>query len=109
MPPGARNLTATGAELVEAVVAITSGPVLPASIAARIFGEFQRAEHPAQLTAREREVLRCLARGYDNRDIAETLNISIRTVNRHLENIRNKVGQHRRSDLFQLASDLTDD
>jgi DNA-binding NarL/FixJ family response regulator len=100
--------SATGAELLAAVLAVPHGPVLPPAVAARVFGEFQHPARPGQLTAREREVLACLARGYDNRDIADALGISIRTVNRHLENIRSKVGQHRRSDLFQLASDAAD-
>jgi DNA-binding NarL/FixJ family response regulator len=100
--------SATGAELAAAVLAVRSGPVLPPALAARVFGEFQRPARRDQLTPREREVLGCLARGYDNRDISDALGISIRTVNRHLENIRGKVGQHRRSDLFQLASDGAD-
>jgi DNA-binding NarL/FixJ family response regulator len=99
--------SATGAELLTAVLAVPHGPVLPPAVAARVFGEFQHPARPGQLTAREREVLACLARGYENRDIADALGISIRTVNRHLENIRAKVGQHRRADLFELAKDTS--
>jgi DNA-binding NarL/FixJ family response regulator len=51
------------------------------------------------------EVLQLLARGYENDQIADTLDISIRTVNRHLEDIRKRLGQHRRSDLVKVAVD----
>nr|WP_269454360.1 helix-turn-helix transcriptional regulator [Saccharothrix espanaensis] len=59
-------------------------------------GELHQGTPP--LTDRERDVLRCLAKGYDNREIADTLGIAVRTVNRHLENIRAKLGHRRRSD-----------
>jgi DNA-binding NarL/FixJ family response regulator len=91
---------ATSSELRHAVHAVLDGPVLPAELAARLIGVFQR---PAELTAREREVLRCLAKGYDNREIADELAVAVRTVNRHLENIRAKLGHRRRSDLMRLA------
>jgi DNA-binding NarL/FixJ family response regulator len=91
---------ATTAELTHAVLAVLDGPVLPPEIAARLVGEFQ---HRSTLTVREREVLGCLARGYDNREIAEELGVAVRTVNRHLENIREKLGSRRRSELIRLA------
>jgi DNA-binding NarL/FixJ family response regulator len=46
----------------------------------------------ALLTVREREVLRLLAKGRSNDDIASELVVSIRTVERHVENIYGKVG-----------------
>jgi DNA-binding NarL/FixJ family response regulator len=91
---------ATTAELTHAVLAVLDGPVLPPEIAARLVGEFQ---HRSTLTGREREVLGCLARGHDNREIAEELGVAVRTVNRHLENIREKLGSRRRSELIRLA------
>ena len=39
------------------------------------------------LSAREREVLTLAARGYDNDDIAKALHLSVRTVERHLQNV----------------------
>jgi DNA-binding NarL/FixJ family response regulator len=62
--------------------------------------------YPATLTPREREVLHCLAMGYDNREIAEQLTIAIRTVNRHLENIRRKLRCTRRSELIRFARNI---
>jgi DNA-binding NarL/FixJ family response regulator len=47
---------------------------------------------PAGLTARELEVLRLVARGRSNREIADELYLSVKTVARHLSNIFCKVG-----------------
>lgn len=44
------------------------------------------------LTPREKEVLCCLARGDNNREIASALGIAECTVNQHLQNISEKVG-----------------
>jgi DNA-binding CsgD family transcriptional regulator/pimeloyl-ACP methyl ester carboxylesterase len=46
-----------------------------------------RPASPMSLSAREREVLTLAARGYDNDDIATALHLSIRTVERHLQNV----------------------
>lgn len=89
----------TADQVAEAVHAVLAGPVLPPEVAALVIGEFQRGE----LTPREQEVLRALANGYDNREIADDLGISVRTINRHLENIRAKLGTHRRSELIRYG------
>jgi DNA-binding NarL/FixJ family response regulator len=49
------------------------------------------------LTRREVEVLHLLARGLMDREIAETLGISDRTVHKHVENIRAKLGVRTRA------------
>ncbi|MGQ9369372.1 response regulator [Azospirillum sp. ST 5-10] len=55
------------------------------------------------LTAREAEVLLWLARGKPNRDIAEILGLSPRTVNKHLEQIFAKLGVENRTAAATLA------
>jgi DNA-binding CsgD family transcriptional regulator/DNA-binding SARP family transcriptional activator len=50
------------------------------------------SDYPAGLSAREVEVLRLVARGDTNRQIAATLVISVKTVNAHITNILNKIG-----------------
>jgi pimeloyl-ACP methyl ester carboxylesterase/DNA-binding CsgD family transcriptional regulator len=49
------------------------------------------------LTAREREVLACVARGLGDREIAEQLSLSPHTVHRHVANIRGKLGSPSRT------------
>jgi DNA-binding CsgD family transcriptional regulator len=57
----------------------------------------------AALTPRETEVLSWLAKGKTNRDIADILGMSPRTVNKHLEHIFEKLGVETRSAAAALA------
>ena len=59
-----------------------------------------------QLTAREREVLRLLARGLSNRDIGEKLYISETTAKFHVGNILRKLGVSRRAEAVYEATKL---
>ena len=49
------------------------------------------------LTARESEVLALVARGHTNQEIAEMLVLSVRTVQRHVENVYGRLGLHSRA------------
>jgi DNA-binding NarL/FixJ family response regulator len=62
-----------------------------------------RSETKAGLTAREQEVARLLARGSSNRDIAQPLSTSERTIEAHLRNMRRKLGLASRSQLIAWA------
>lgn len=53
-----------------------------------------RADAAGGLTARELEVLRLIAAGYTNNQIAAALVLSVRTVERHIETIYGKLGSH---------------
>lgn len=57
----------------------------------------------ATLTPREQEVLTCIAEGQTTREIAETLVISPKTVERHRENIMTKLNLHNRTELVKYA------
>jgi DNA-binding CsgD family transcriptional regulator len=61
------------------------------------------APGPANLSARERELLTLVAQGRTDAQIAAQLYISIRTVRSHLDRIRDKTGCRRRADLTRLA------
>jgi HD-GYP domain-containing protein (c-di-GMP phosphodiesterase class II) len=66
------------------------------------------AEPPAGLTTREIEVLRMLARGMTNKQTAQQLEISPKTVGRHVESIYSKIGASTRAAaaLFAVEHDL---
>ncbi len=55
-------------------------------------GPYRRAADPMGLTARELDVLRLVAQGSTNQEIAERLVLSVRTVERHLSNVYEKLG-----------------
>ena len=64
----------------------------------------KRDVHPAHLlSAREREVMEYLARGYTNREIAAKLEISIKTVDTHRGHVLKKLGLRNNSDLTRFA------
>lgn len=71
-----------------------------------VCGAFLRSEggSPVQdLSAREREVLKMIAEGNPNRDIAKLLHISPRTVDSHRANILKKLGVNSNAELTQMA------
>ena len=56
-----------------------------------------------QLTPREREIVQMVAEGRSNKEIAETLRISVRTAETHRNNVLRKLGLHSASDLTRYA------
>jgi DNA-binding NarL/FixJ family response regulator len=65
--------------------------------------DVERLRARVPLTRRETEVLLWLARGKSNRDIAQILNISYRTINKHLEQIYPKLGVETRTSAVAMA------
>ncbi|MCT7663585.1 response regulator transcription factor [Shinella kummerowiae] len=63
----------------------------------------EAAQLVAQLTDREREVLDMVGRGWSTREIAETLNLSPRTVDTHRANIAHKLGTTSVAEFARLA------
>ncbi len=98
-------------ELITAIHAAAIGEVyLYPSLAKLLVRDFLSAERPAEdkvnldgLTQREHEVLTHLAEGASNDEIAASLVISPKTVERHRENIMRKLNLHSRSDLVRYA------
>jgi DNA-binding NarL/FixJ family response regulator len=58
------------------------------------------------LSPRERQVLELLARGHTNREVADRLALSIKTVETHRARLSDKLGLHGRADLVRIAVDL---
>jgi len=65
-----------------------------------------RGEHYADLTARETEILKLVAGGATNAEIAARLTLSQRTVEGHLYRIFGKLGVSRRGELVDVQRDL---
>ena len=80
-------------ELCRAIKAAAAGQVqLSPKAAARLLREVRAPESPEALTERETEVLRLLALGQSNKEIARTLSIGEKTVKTHVSNILAKLG-----------------
>ena len=101
--------------LVEAIRATARGQsFLQPAIASKVLAEFNRlsraapepAELPEALSEREREVLRLLARGASNKEIAGQLDIAEGTVKNHVTSILGKIGVDDRTRAALRARDL---
>lgn len=80
-------------ELVRGIKAAAAGQVqLSPEVAARLMREVDVPESPEVLTERETEVLRLLAQGKANKEIAAALIIGEKTVKTHVSNILSKLG-----------------
>jgi DNA-binding NarL/FixJ family response regulator len=102
----------TDAEIIAAVREVAGGgrylnPALGARVIAAEAGERRRVDDDP-LSDREREVLRLLALGHTNKEIAELLHISVRTVESHRSHVMQKLSLSTRAELVQhaLASGL---
>ena len=85
-------------ELCASIHAAAAGQVrLAPQAAARLMNEVRAPENPDSLTEREIEVLRLLAQGQANKEIARALHIAEKTVKTHVSNILAKLGLQSRT------------
>jgi two-component system, NarL family, response regulator NreC len=100
---------AADTDVVDAVRAVAAGeryvhPALGARLIAAESEERKRAESDP-LSEREREVLRLLALGHTNQEIAALLYISVRTAETHRAHVMQKLGLSSRAELVRYALD----
>ena len=94
-------------DLIEACRSAMRGePFLYPGAVAALIREYLGREEDAPdsvLTPREEEVIKLVAEGHSSKEIAETLTISVKTVERHRANILAKLGMRDRLDLTKYA------
>jgi DNA-binding NarL/FixJ family response regulator len=102
--------SASREELLDAVRRVAAGDtVFTPGLAGLVLGEFRRMSEPAagpdhpELTDRETEVLKMVAKGMSYKQIAERLVISHRTVQNHVQNTLRKLQMHNRVELTRYA------
>lgn len=101
---------AAASELVAAIRAVYNGEaVLSPCITRMLLEDYLRKEsvksemEPDLLSPREREVLQLIAEGKTSREIAEILNLSVKTVQSHRTSLMQKLDLHDRGDLIKYA------
>jgi DNA-binding NarL/FixJ family response regulator len=104
---------ASAERLLEAILAVASGQsFLQPAVAAKVVAEFSRlSTRPAEsvdklLSERELEVLRMLARGASNKEIASALFLAEGTIKNHITNVLTKLGVTDRTQAALKARDL---
>jgi DNA-binding NarL/FixJ family response regulator len=104
--------SASREELIAAVRRVSVGDsVFTPGLAGLVLGEFRRLSDPAsasdptrpELTERETEVLKMVAKGMSYKQIAERLVLSHRTVQNHVQNTLRKLQMHNRVELTRYA------
>jgi DNA-binding NarL/FixJ family response regulator len=96
-------------ELLSAVRRVAAGDtVFTPGLAGLVLGEFRRMATPGgpqepELTERETEVLKMVAKGMSYKQIAERLVLSHRTVQNHVQNTLRKLQMHNRVELTRYA------
>jgi DNA-binding NarL/FixJ family response regulator len=104
--------TISGDELAHAVIRVAEGDaVFSPRLAGFVLDAFRAGERVHsdteldELTAREREVLQLIARGYRYKEIAARLHLSIKTVESHVSNVLRKLQLSSRAELTRWAAE----
>ena len=98
-------------ELLQGIRAVAAGgKYLDSTVAGRVINDFGRRgpavpSHPrdSELTTREEEVLRLVAWGYSNKEIAAQLNVSVKTIETHKMKAMQRLGLQSRIDIVRFA------
>ena len=83
--------------------------LLHSPTAQMVMASLPAREYPDGLTGREVQTLRLIAAGMSNREMAETLSVSVRTIERHIENLYRKIAARSKADAtaYAFRHDLT--
>jgi DNA-binding NarL/FixJ family response regulator len=98
-----------GVELVNAIRAVHRGGLVLDPEVARVAMEESSSTAPGgsdpyeTLTDREKQVLKLVAEGGSNKEVAETLGISVKTAMSHREKVMEKLALHNRTELVRFA------
>ena len=98
-------------ELINAIRTVTSGKsYVDSDLTQRVLGGYAgrstgplRGEGGARISDRENEVLRLIAWGYSNKEIATRLDLSVKTIEAHKSNAMRKLSMRSRTDIVRYA------
>jgi DNA-binding NarL/FixJ family response regulator len=98
-----------GTDLAQAILAVARGEFyLSADVTSLVVSDYlsairSRRDHGDQLTLREREILQLIAEGLTNKEIAEQLQTSIKTIDTHRTHIMKRLDIHDLAGLVKYA------
>ena len=97
-------------ELIHAIRVVAGGgvyldPALAGRVVQGFVGEPAGGDAPPALSEREAEVLRLIALGFSNKEIAARLDVSVKTVETYKARSMQKLGLHSRVDIMRVAVD----
>ena len=95
----------TGKELIKAIKKVFSGKHYFSSEVTEILSKELAGEQRRIVTRREQLVLRLISHGFNNKRIAQEINVSVRTVETHKRNIKQKLGIDSTMGLMRYAID----
>jgi len=100
-----------GADVVEAVRSVAAGrslldPSVTARVVERLRADSEEDELLARLSPQERNILRLIADGLTNRQIAEQVHLAEKTVKNYVSNLLSKLGMERRTQAAVYAARL---
>jgi DNA-binding NarL/FixJ family response regulator len=95
--------TNSSSDVIRSIIEVVEGGApMTAQIARRVIEAFRKPApkvmKEAQLTAREKEILQLIAKGYSNKEIASQINVGVSTVRTHIEHIYEKLHVHCRTE-----------
>lgn len=97
-------------ELITAIRTVTSGrSYVDSELTQKVLGGYAkttgplRGEGTGQISDRESEVIRLIAWGYSNKEIASRLELSVKTIEAHKSNAMRKLGMRSRIDIVRYA------
>ena len=97
-------------ELLRAIRSVVkSGKYLDPALSEKVMGTYvgrlnvRNTSRLGEVTEREEEILRFIAQGYSNKDIATRLDVSVKTVEAHKANAMNKLDLHSRVEIIRFA------
>lgn len=91
-------------DVIRAIRMVQSGRrFVDAAVAGAVLAELDQEKPQAQLSPREQDVLRYLAEGHSYQDIADRINVSVKTVESYRSRISQKLGFRTRAELVRYA------
>lgn len=91
-------------DVIRAIRMVQSGRrFVDAAVAGAVLAELDQEKPQAQLSPREQDVLRYLAEGHSYQDIADRINVSVKTVESYRSRIAQKLGFRTRAELVRYA------